>query len=90
MKIICRCGNIIPDIVENVPNKAWYISDKDTSLLFDSLYDALISNEKNKDKLYIELCGKISKLSYCAYRCPECGRLYIEDEKRELKEYISR
>ncbi len=82
-KIICRCGNIIPDITDNLPYKGYIISDKEQFKMYD-FADKLIETDNNqKEQLAMTFRSNIGigkkyiRLKEI-YQCPECGRILVE------------
>ncbi len=82
-KLICRCGNIIPDITDNLPYKGYIISDKELFKMYDFV-DKLIETDSNqKERLTmtfrknVHIGKKYIRLKEI-YQCPNCGRILIE------------
>ncbi len=75
-KIICRCGNIIPDITDNLPYKGYIISDKEQFKMYETENNQkehlamTFRNNIGIGKKYIRLKE--------IYQCPECGRILVE------------
>lgn len=88
MWIQCSCGHQIKDTDDSISYKARYISDQDWFGVLDNIDSNIQSPEPNKDKLCHDnrkfLLGKVKNI----YQCTDCGRLYIEDSNRELREYL--
>lgn len=82
-KIICCCGNMIPDITDNLSYKGYIISDKELFKMYDFV-DELIETGANQKEQYamafrknVRIGNKYIRLKEI-YQCPECGRILIE------------
>lgn len=89
MWIQCACGNVIKDVTDSISYKARYISDQDWFDVLDRIDSAIKSDESNKDHLCQEISTFIMGKAKDIYQCTECGRIYIDDKNRNLKEYVS-
>lgn len=73
MKFACSCGEVIADSTDYLPHKGHLISDQD-------LFDALDLSRRGSADWFVELTRRF-------YECETCGRLWIENETRELVAY---
>ena len=85
MKIECRCGALIFDSTDNLPDKAHFVPDKSWNRLWENI-DAAIEKSgpspDEKEAACMEL--RSSKYFRTMWQCGACGRLYIDDEQNEL------
>ena len=86
MKIRCVCGEIIPDQTDYLPYKAHVIGDKDYFDFLDAVDEAIESKEENREKLCMNVRG--AEPSRLAWECNTCGRLYLDDKRGNLVEYL--
>lgn len=88
MWIQCRCGHQIKDTTDSISYKARYILDQEWFDVLDNIDSSIENSDTNKDKLCQDnrkfLNGKVKII----YQCTECGRLYIEDSKKEFREFL--
>lgn len=82
-KILCGCGNIIPDVGDGQSTKGYILSDKNLFPLYD-LADKLIeSPDPDREKLCMTFRKEVGA-GYIrlkrVYQCFECGRLHIEND----------
>lgn len=88
MWVQCTCGNRIKDISDGLPHKAHYISDQDWFDVLDRIDYAIESPEENREDLCREIRSFLCKKTKEMYQCTECGKLYVDDKNRELREFI--
>ena len=88
MWIQCRCGHQIKDTTDNISYKARYISDQDWFDVLDNIDSSIQNSEPNREKLIWDNQKYLLNKTKCIYQCMECGRLYIEDSNRELREFL--
>lgn len=86
MKIKCRCGELIPDTTDHLPNKAYFIGDMDYFDFLDKIDEAIESNDENREHLCMNVRQALP--SRLAWECNSCGRLYLDDEHGNLVEYL--
>ena len=67
-KIKCRCGNILPDITDQIRYKGYIISDREIFDLFDFADEMIESGDPGREM----------------YQCPFCGRMIIEDNSGDF------
>ena len=89
MKINCECGWVISDIADFLPNKAHLIPDQDWFTLWDSIEEA-IENPGSTPKERADRCMRLRqiRLFRMAWQCPECGRLFVDDQAHELQLFV--
>jgi hypothetical protein len=89
MKIICRCGALILDNVNNAPFKAHVIPDQDWDGLLEAI-DAAIEQSgpspADKEAACMSVRRHIGSLSRLARQCNECGNVYLDDQQYTLRE----
>ena len=82
-KILCGCGNIIPDIGDGQSAKGYILSDKELFPLYDLADDLIESSRPDREALCMKFRKEVGA-GYIrlkrVYQCPECGRLLIENE----------
>lgn len=76
MKIECRCGYIISDSTDCLPDKAYLLADQDLGAVYDGHNDAAARFEA------------VRELMQCTYQCFACGRLCIDAGTRGLLWFI--
>ena len=84
VKIICKCGNILPDITDNLPYKGYIISDKELFKMYDFVDELIETDNNRKESLMMtfrrNVCiGKTYIQLKEMYQCPQCGRILIEN-----------
>ncbi len=87
MWIQCRCGNQIKDITDDIAYKAHYISDQDWFEVLDEIDNAIMNTCADKKEVCNKVFSFISKRSKNIYQCTACGRLFIDDNDRNLNEF---
>src|SRR5438067_1027688 len=91
MNIGCSCGAVILDVTDYLPHKGHLIPDQnwfDTYDAVDEIIDRLTSGQITKEDAYWQARRAIGRSARMVYECHECGRLYIDDRKRNLQCYI--
>lgn len=88
MWIQCYCGHQIKDTTDGIAYKARYISDQDWFDVLNNIDFNIQNLEPNREKLCWNNQNYLFNKTKCIYQCTECGRLYIEDNNRELREFI--
>lgn len=89
MKVICTCGNVLTDSTDGIPYKGYFMADQDWFAFLDRVDSAIESNHRNREKVIYELRAYIVHvLGRNIYQCPECGRLYMDDVKHQLHEFV--
>lgn len=77
----CRCGYIFHDNTDFLSFKAHFRADQDTDDFFCQVED-ILKNQKlsAEDKAHEILCvADFHYTNRILYQCPECGRLFVED-----------
>lgn len=87
-KIICRCGNILPDITDNLSYKGYIVSDKELFKMYDFVDELIETDSCQKESLMMtfrkNVCiGKKYIRLKEIYQCPQCGRILIENTPGE-------
>lgn len=76
MHFSCRCGYCFHDNTDCLPFKGRIIADQD----WNDLWSLIENGIRNGENLH-SVCDSISELFQREmYQCPECGRLYIDDD----------
>lgn len=92
MKIHCACGATIHDGTDDLPHKAHVIPDQAWNRLFDDI-DRLIEDECATAAQRNAACTRIRRLvlssARLAWQCASCGRIYADDAKGKLNEYVA-
>lgn len=83
-KIVCKCGNILPDITDNLPYKGYIISDKELFKMYDFVDELIETGNDQKEPFMMtfrkNVCvGKKYIRLKEVYQCPQCGRMLIEN-----------
>ena len=83
-KIICKCGNILHDITDNLSYKGYIISDKELFKMYDLVDELIESENTQKESLMMtfrrNVCvGETYIRLKEVYQCPQCGRILIEN-----------
>ncbi|AXW64541.1 hypothetical protein CJO94_23345 (plasmid) [Ralstonia solanacearum] len=73
MKIGCKCGAVIYDQSDFLPDKAHLIADQD----WEDFAESASRSE-----------GLDGSLTRTCYQCGSCGRLYVEDADRQLRAFV--
>ncbi len=71
MKILCECGELIPDVTDCQNNKAYLIPDESWETLFESIESGQSLREATR--------GSKRQI----FQCYECSRIYIEQKNGE-------
>lgn len=91
MKIHCHCGEMILDIVDGQSNKAHFIPDQEWEGLWDAI-DAAVEKSgpspKDKERACMELRSLLGQLARLAWQCDDCGRIYLEQQNRQLRQFL--
>ena len=88
-KIKCRCGNILPDITDNIRYKGYIIYDMEQFELFDLADEMIESKNPQREALAMTFRRNIGvgeryiRLKEM-YQCPLCGRMIIETSPGEF------
>ncbi len=88
-KIKCRCGNILPDITDQIRYKGYIISDREIFDLFDFADEMIESGDPGREALAmtfrrnVGVGEKYIRLKEM-YQCPFCGRMIIEDNSGDF------
>lgn len=90
-KIVCSCGNLIPDISDGQSFKGYILSDKELFPFFDFADEMIESSNPDKDELCMTFRSEVGT-GYIrlkrVYQCFECGRLLIESEGGEFSVFV--
>ncbi|MBL8782119.1 MAG: hypothetical protein JNL06_14380 [Alphaproteobacteria bacterium] len=92
MKIHCTCGATIHDGADDLPHRAHIIPDQRWNRLFEDI-DELIENQCATSAQRNAACTKIRAMVLAnvrlAWQCRSCGRIYADDAKAKLSEYVA-
>lgn len=64
------------------------ISDQDWFDVLENIDSNIQNSESNREKLCWDNQNYLSRKTKCIYQCTECGRLYVEDNNKELREFL--
>jgi hypothetical protein len=87
MKIDCPCGASIRDQTDNLPDKAHLITDQEWFPTFDAIdkvIDDVIAKRTDADAAYIAIRRILGSAARHVYQCRACGRLFVDDQQRQL------
>ena len=87
MKIKCNCGNTILDITDALRYKAHYIPEVNWDEIMEKIECYIKEGNQDKEKLCWDMRKTIIEKTRLIYQCNNCGKVYIEDEKRNLIEF---
>ncbi|SFI39638.1 ubiquitin family protein [Planctomicrobium piriforme] len=91
MKITCHCGRLIPDQTDGLPQKAHVIPDQNWNQTWeqiDKVLRHLAGRKTSEEAAAMQLRRIVSRVTRIAYQCPDCGRLYLNDEQGKLHSYV--
>jgi hypothetical protein len=91
MKIAFQCGATIYDQTDQLPQKAHFVRDEDWFDVLDSIDDAIERSgptAKEKEAACMKVRRLIGNLARSAWQCRACGRVYIDDQEHELREFV--
>lgn len=87
MKIVCACGNLIPDQTDALAHKARFVPDRRWHDLLDGL-DALIEDAargtRRPDAAAMQARQLVLGLIRHMWQCDRCGCLHLESRAHEL------
>lgn len=75
-KIICKCGNVLPDTTDRISYKGYLVPDNEYFDILD-LIDKMIESKKTDRKELVMTYRKNIRLKNI-YQCYNCGRIMIE------------
>jgi hypothetical protein len=91
MKIGCSCGEVIRDQSDDLPDKAHLVPDEIWFTVFDRLDsiigDAVQGRMKLEDAQRAAMQA-VWDASRPIWQCRACGRIYIENPKRDLGIFV--
>jgi hypothetical protein len=90
MKIECECGSTIFDGTDDLPHKAHVIPDQRWNALFEAIDDLIekrCTTAVQRDAACTKIRSLVGTAARQAWQCGVCGRVYLEDLKRELQCY---
>ncbi len=90
MKIQCRCGALIFDGTDNLPHKAHVIPDQEWDAVLDAIDHAVERSGPGADaKAAACMAARqaISRAARPAWQCRECGRLWVDDQQHQAREF---
>ena len=84
----CHCGYCFHDNTDNLRFKAYILPDQDMNE-FDSLFEQLADTPPvqggklsvKQHEIYVKMRDLLNR---CIFQCPECGRLFLKNEKGRL------
>ena len=91
MKIACPCGSTLVDQTDGLPTKAHVIADQEWFRVLDTI-DAAIERTKSTARARELACHRVrrllSEITRLAWQCSTCGRLFLDDANRSLREFV--
>ncbi len=91
MKITCRCGELIHDTTDDLPQKGHLIPDQEWFATWDALDDELIDPllDGRLDRGAARALARhlLNRSTRLLWQCSECGRLYLDDAEGRLHCY---
>jgi len=91
VKIECHCGALIVDQTDDLPQKAYVIPDQEWFGVLEAISAAVErSGPAAEDKSAASRAARavLWRVARSAWQCRECGRLYMDDEKSILREFL--
>lgn len=91
MRIECRCGAQIIDQTDFLPHKAHIIPDQEWFHVLDAIDQAIERSgpsDRDKEAAIHSVRSLLIRVSRSAWQCGACGRLYVDDQGRNLREFI--
>ncbi|MFG5775759.1 hypothetical protein ACFIQF_01675 [Comamonas sp. J-3] len=89
MKIPCRCGSLIVDGTDYLPNKAHLTPDQGWFNVFDTIdsaiIDSIFSGKLSKDDAYMHARKIVQTPTRTMWQCGSCGRLFIDSQDGSLQ-----
>lgn len=90
MKMRCECGEIISDQTDQLPYKAHFIPDQDWDDVCDTINQiigAVAAGSMTVDDAQMAVLNVHLAKSRTMYQCSKCGRLLVQDAKRNMNIY---
>ena len=90
MHFYCGCGRRISDTTDLLPYKACFLSNEDEIAYCDTL-EQIIKDESLslEERAYLAVVTlQVRYLSRCMYQCPDCGKLFIDDNDYKLHSFV--
>lgn len=91
MKIGCQCGATIHDTTDKLADKAHIIPDQEWVDVWDAIDEAIEQSgpsTEEKTAACMKLRGLMRRVTRLAWQCQQCGRLYIDDQDYELRQFV--
>ena len=90
MKLACPCGNVISDITDDLPMKAYVVPDQRYEEVWDAVEAALNASPPLSETESDRLWGRVfhPRNFRPAYQCEECGRVLIENRKGRMVSFL--
>lgn len=91
VKISCRCGAPIVDQTDNLPHKAHVIPDQEWQAVLDAIDHAVEHSgpgPRAKEEACMAVRTAIVRATRLAWQCRACGRLWMEDQRHEAREFV--
>ncbi|MFE6078236.1 hypothetical protein ACFVQB_27650 [Paenibacillus sp. NPDC057886] len=88
MHFYCNCGNRISDITDYLSYKGYVIADEDQFDFLEEIDRAIEESgpsPKEKEDALMKVRRLWGDLTRSVYQCPECGTVYFDNHKNELK-----
>ena len=90
MHFYCTCGRCIHDITDNIPYKAYLLSDEDEDRYCEAIEAVMRTEDLTMDERVnrIVISLQTRYLSRCIYQCPDCGKLFVDDNDYKLHSFV--
>lgn len=88
MHFYCNCGNRISDTTDYLSYKGYVISDQDEFDFLDEIDRAIEQSgpsAEDKESAAMNVRRLWGDLTRTVYQCPECGTIYMNNDKNQLR-----
>ena len=89
MKFLCDCGYMFRDQTDDLPFKGYIYPDQSQEKLYEAINKIFASERPSDDVKFDEMINDIvsPKGIRTIYQCPECGTIYINEDKGKLSAF---
>ena len=91
MSVGCACGAKISDAGDSRPNEVYLIPHQEMYDFWNAIDEAIEKSgptAKDKEAACMNLRYLIGNVTRFACQCRECGRVYIQDQERNMQEFV--